>query len=123
MSKYGVLHLVCGLMLSGNALAMSGKAFLAQCSLDKLESLDKQTLGKAVAHCTALVQGVVEGHIATTAYYKKDRLFCIPQGKRYMELTSEVVARLVSDQEHQDQLFGHLAIIYLRSANPCEGKQ
>lgn len=123
MLKKSVLLMLCGLVLSGNALAMSGKEYLDQCSLEKLKSLDKQAYGAAITFCTALVRGVVEGHNATAGYYEKERLFCVPQGKTWMDLTGEVVGRLGVEQKYLDKPFGGLAIIYLGRAFPCEKKQ
>jgi hypothetical protein len=123
MSKKSALLLLCGLVLSGNSLAMSGKEYLDQCSLEKLKSLDKPAYGMAITFCTSLVRGVIEGHYATTGYYEKDRLFCVPPGKTYMDLTGEVVGRLGVEQKFQDKPFGGLAIIYLGRAFPCEKKQ
>ena len=122
MSKKSAFLLLGGLALSGNVFAMSGKEFLDQCSLDKLKSLDKPAYVTAITFCTSLVRGVIEGHYATAGYYEKDRLFCIPQGKTYMDLTGEVVGRLGVEQKYQDKPFGGLAIIYLGRSFPCEKK-
>ena len=123
MFKKSVFLLLCSLVIPSHAFAMSGKEYLDQCSLEKLKSLDKSAYGMAITFCTSLVRGVIEGHYATAGYYEKDRLFCIPPGKTYMDLSGEVVGRLGVEQKFQDKPFGGLAIIYLGRAFPCEKKQ
>ncbi len=123
MSKKNVLLLLGSLLLSGNVFAMTGKEYLDQCSLERLKSLEKPEYVTAVTFCTALVRGVIDGHYATAGYYEKDRLFCIPQGKTYMDLTGEVVGRLGVEQKFLDKPIGGLAIVYLGRAFPCEKKQ
>jgi hypothetical protein len=61
-----------------------GKWLVEACSLDSLKKLEQENKDKylsQLAYCNAYVMGIIHGHYATRAAYKRELLFCLPQGR------------------------------------------
>lgn len=108
--------------ISTNTFGMTGKEYLAECSLQRLEKLDSkdERYGLAVTFCTTLIRGIIAGHIDTASFYEKPRLICIPPEQTFIQITGHVVGGLETEKTYLDQSIAGLAIVYLSRVYPCK---
>jgi hypothetical protein len=100
-----------------------GKWFVDACSLDSLKGIERESKDKyqsQLAYCNAFVMGIIHGHYASRAAYRREPLFCVPQGRSYLELTADVVGIVQSQPERQDSFAAALAVQGLSRLYPCK---
>jgi Rap1a immunity proteins len=100
-----------------------GKWFVEACSLDSLKKIEKENKDKylsQLAYCNAFVMGIIHGHYASRAAYKREPLFCLPQGRSNLELTGDVVGIVQSQPERQNVFAAALALQGLARMYPCK---
>jgi Rap1a immunity proteins len=100
-----------------------GRWLVEACSLDSLKKLEQENNDKylsQLAYCNAFVMGIIHGHYATRAAYKREPLFCLPQGRSNLELTGDVVGIVQSQPERQSLFAAALALQGLARMYPCK---